>query len=194
MARVLVVDDEPEIREMISDHLRSAGYEVGQAECVNSTHKALSEIEYQLVIADILLGSDKQGGVEISESLRENGTPVVLISGNASVEALKRAINSGAKYFFEKPFDLNELEKVSRELIKSQDAFREKFEAILEKAQLTRREVEIFELLSKGMSNREIATTIDTSERTVKAHISSIFKKCHVSSRAELLSLLIDPS
>lgn len=190
--RVLVVDDESEITEMISDYLSSVGFQVKAASDLHQAKSILSAEAFSLLIVDIFLGPNRMGGVELAESLKDSKTPVVLISGNASVESLKRALNAGAKYFFEKPFDMKELEKVCTEVIRNNDLFAMKFDALVCDKDLTPREIEIFKLLCKGLSNKDIATTIETSERTVKAHISSVFKKCNVSSRAELLSLLID--
>ena len=48
---------------------------------------------------------------------------------------------------------------------------------------LTRREVEVLKLLARGLFNKEIATSLNISERTVKNHISNIFKKIDVSDR-----------
>lgn len=190
--KILVVDDEQEITDMMNEYLSSIGYQVETALSMEEARSALSCNQFGLCIVDIFLGPNRLGGVELTESLRSSRTPVVLISGNASLEALKRAINAGTRYFFEKPFDLKELEIVCKEVMSGGVTFEQKFEKMVGEKQLTPREVEIFRLLSKGLSNKEISENIQTSERTVKAHISSIFKKFEVSSRAELLSRLIE--
>ncbi len=56
---------------------------------------------------------------------------------------------------------------------------------------MSKREQEIVELISKGKRNKDIAADLFVSEQTVKAHISSIFKKFNVASRNQLMSLLI---
>ena len=51
--------------------------------------------------------------------------------------------------------------------------------------ELTRREVEVLKLIAEGLFNKEIAATLDISERTVKNHVSNIFKKIDVSDRTQ---------
>ena len=51
--------------------------------------------------------------------------------------------------------------------------------------ELTRREVEVLKMIASGSSNKEIASTLSISERTVKNHVSNIFKKIDVSDRTQ---------
>ncbi len=57
-------------------------------------------------------------------------------------------------------------------------------------ARLTRRELEIARLINKGCSNKTVAKELDIAERTVKAHLSSIFDKLHVKDRLQLVVLM----
>ena len=59
---------------------------------------------------------------------------------------------------------------------------------------VSKREKEVLEYITKGKKNKEIAEHLFMSEQTVKAHISHIFKKFNVSSRSQLISLLMSPS
>jgi DNA-binding NarL/FixJ family response regulator len=54
--------------------------------------------------------------------------------------------------------------------------------------QLTEREVEVLRLMAEGLSNREIAEALIVSSETIKTHVSSIFRKMHVSDRAQAVS------
>jgi DNA-binding NarL/FixJ family response regulator len=56
---------------------------------------------------------------------------------------------------------------------------------------VTEREREIIELVCRGCTNREIATSLSLSEHTIKAHLNRIFRKCNASSRSKLITLMI---
>jgi len=60
-------------------------------------------------------------------------------------------------------------------------------------ASISKREQQILDLIHKGFKNREIAANLYLSEQTIKAHISRIFRKFNVASRAQLFSLLMNP-
>lgn len=189
--RLLVVDDEVDLCELIAESLQTEGYEVEKAGRLDDCLRLLHERKFSLVICDISLGGNREGGLVILQELQKTNTPCILISGHADYEILKNAINLKAKFFLEKPFDFSLLSKVVKELLGSGENLQVKIQALAGQAGLTGRELEIFELLARGLSNKEIAENISTSERTVKAHLSSIFRKCEVSSRAELLSRLL---
>ena len=131
------------------------------------------------------------GGIEVLRESARKSIPCILISGNAHLAALKEAINLGASHFLDKPFELSDLLTIIKKTKARPQQIQDKSEELIQKSGLTHRESEIFHLIAKGLSNRDIAEATGTSERTVKAHISSIFRKLEVSSRAELLSKLI---
>jgi DNA-binding NarL/FixJ family response regulator len=191
-AKILVVEDEPDLLQMTVENLQRIGFQVTGAESLDRALNSVAESNYDLVIADIFLGPERMGGITILEKVQESSLPVILISGNANMEALKKAINLGARFFLEKPFDFESLKSVVQDVLNNSSDMESRIKRLSEEKKLTNRETEIFLLLSKGLSNREIANATETSERTVKAHISSIFKKCDVSSRAELLSILLN--
>lgn len=189
--KVLIVEDESDIRDLIIESLSNAEFEIVGVENVVSALRELNSLQYDLVISDIVLQADKQGGIHILEKIQGANIPVILISGNADLDSMKRAVNLGAKHFFEKPFNFQKLKEEVDRLINPVNDSEQKLQKIIEENSITNRESEIFSLVSQGLSNKEIASATGTSERTVKAHLSSIFKKCRVGSRSELLSLLI---
>jgi Response regulator containing CheY-like receiver, AAA-type ATPase, and DNA-binding domains len=100
---ILVVDDEPGIRELVGQILRDEGYEVHAAASGEEALKAVERELYDLVLLDIWLpGMD---GVEVLNRLRQDGhrVPVIVISGHASAEQAVAAIQAGAHDFLEKP-------------------------------------------------------------------------------------------
>jgi len=190
-APILVVDDEEEVLQVIQEYLKESGYSVVIARDLSEALAKISSDELQTVISDLLLGADRLGGIEVLRESAKKSIPCILISGNANLEALKEAINLGASHFLDKPFELADLLTIIKKTKAKPQAIQDKSEQLIQSSGLTHRESEIFHLIAKGLSNRDIAEATGTSERTVKAHISSIFRKLEVSSRAELLSKLI---
>jgi response regulator RpfG family c-di-GMP phosphodiesterase len=115
-ARILVADDEPEIRHVLSD-LLSPLYE---CEAVGSAEEALERLRggtYDLVISDIMMGG--MSGLDLIPRVRELSpdTVVIMISGVQTVESAINALRAGAFDYVMKPFDLHHVEAaVSRAL------------------------------------------------------------------------------
>jgi len=189
--QLLVVDDEPDLLDILGEALTDSGFSVEKASSLDQAKVALDNKKFGLVICDISLGTNRRGGLQVLDQAGDKSVPVILISGNADYEVLKLAINKGARFFLEKPFDLSILAKMVREAISPKGDIQKKIGGMSSQFELTAREREVFEFLARGLSNKEIASSLGTSERTVKAHLSSIFKKCSVESRSELLSSLL---
>lgn len=112
--RVLVVDDEPDIRLLIRVNLVAAGYEVLEAESGREAIDFLAGEEPDLVLLDLRLpGLD---GWDVLEHLKEHGVaqrvPVVAISAHASPTTKERAREVGFRSYISKPFAPEELLEV----------------------------------------------------------------------------------
>ena len=112
--RILLVDDDPDIREMIAAFLSSPDYEITEAEDVGSAmHELSSGKPFDLAILDFWLG--KKHAVSIMDLIRTeaNGVPVIVISGGNGRMDLEKteAISdvSGALIFLQKPFRKSDL-------------------------------------------------------------------------------------
>ncbi len=108
-ARVLVVDDEPSIRELVTTVLRYEGFAVAAAE---NGRQALGEVESfrpDLVILDVMMPD--LDGFEVQRRLVENGhrTPVVFLTARDAVEDRVRGLTLGGDDYLTKPFSLDEL-------------------------------------------------------------------------------------
>jgi response regulator RpfG family c-di-GMP phosphodiesterase len=115
-ARVLVADDEPEIRHVLSD-LLSPLYECAAVGSAEEALVRLREGSYDLVISDIMMGG--MSGLELIPRVRELSpdTVVIMISGVQTVESAINALRAGAFDYVMKPFDLHHVEAaVSRAL------------------------------------------------------------------------------
>ena len=108
---ILIVDDEADIRELISGILNDEGYDTRSA---GDSDKALAAIEARrpgLVILDIWLQGSRLDGLELLDIIRERhpDLPVVIISGHGNIETAVSAIKQGAYDFIEKPFKADRL-------------------------------------------------------------------------------------
>ena len=107
---VMVVDDEPDIRDLVREILEDEGYAVVVAEDVKSAREAIGESVPDLVLLDIWM--PEQDGVSLLKEWRDEGKlkfPVVMISGHGTVETAVEATRLGAVDFIEKPLSLARL-------------------------------------------------------------------------------------
>jgi response regulator RpfG family c-di-GMP phosphodiesterase len=113
IARVLVADDEPEIRHVLYD-LLSPAYECAAVGSAEEALLCLREGDYDLVISDIMMGG--MSGLEmIPHVLKESpDTVVIMISGVQTVESAINALRAGAFDYVMKPFDLQHVEAAVR--------------------------------------------------------------------------------
>jgi two-component system, NtrC family, response regulator AtoC len=111
MARVLLVDDEITMLQMVSELLRSDGHEVHPFNNSLAGLEALDTIQPELVITDLYLDKAKAGGLDILKKARGMNPPAVtiVITGFGSIETAVEAMKHGAFDYLEKPFKLDEL-------------------------------------------------------------------------------------
>lgn len=108
-AKVLVVDDEPGVREMLTDALVMQGYKVKSVTDGFEALKELRTAEFDLVVSDINM--PKVDGYELLERMRNVGdaTPVILLTARGEKADLARGFRTGADDYVTKPFGLEEL-------------------------------------------------------------------------------------
>jgi DNA-binding NtrC family response regulator len=107
---VMVVDDEPDIRDLVKEILEDEGYAVIVAEDVSVAREAIAERVPDLVLLDIWM--PEQDGISLLKEWRDSGQlkfPVVMISGHGTVETAVEATRLGAVDFIEKPLSLARL-------------------------------------------------------------------------------------
>ena len=107
--RVIVVDDEPALRDMVAEYLSKHGFEVGTADSGKALDKYLSERQADLVLLDVNLGPDD--GFAIARRLRASQPDLAIIMLTAMGEVIDRVVGLelGADDYITKPFDLREL-------------------------------------------------------------------------------------
>jgi two-component system nitrogen regulation response regulator NtrX len=105
-ADILIVDDEADIRDLISDILKDAKYSTRTASNSDSAFKAIAERVPSVLILDIWLQGSELDGLGILEMVKKKypHMPVIMISGHGNIETAVAAIKTGAYDFIEKPF------------------------------------------------------------------------------------------
>ncbi len=120
MKSVLVVDDEPGMREMVKQLLLNEGYHVLEASNGKHAMEFLKNESPELVITDIIM--EEMDGVEIIMEIRENypDVKIIAMSGGSKISSedyLESASDLGADRIFNKPFSLSEMLIAIKELI-----------------------------------------------------------------------------
>lgn len=105
-SKILVIDDEPDIRQLLSMTLERMGFDVSTAENVNIAKQLLEKTVYQLCITDLKLPDGS--GLDIVKRIAEHhsATPVIVITAHGSMDIAIKAMKIGAFDFINKPFDL----------------------------------------------------------------------------------------
>ena len=127
MSDILIVDDERDIRELISDILEDEGYATRLA---GNSDEAMASINAEppaLMILDIWLKDSQMDGIDILKTVKRDNpdVPVVIISGHGNIEIAVAAIKQGAYDFIEKPFNIDQLLVVIRRAMETSRLRRE---------------------------------------------------------------------
>ncbi len=199
MISIVIADDHKMVREGIKQllELETSFVVVGEAsdgyECLNVVNKVNPDI----VLLDINMPN--LDGLQTLRIMRQQGmsNKVILLTINSDADYVIRAMEYKCNGYVLKDSDFDTL-KNAITIVEEGETYIEpslttdinsnlvKREVIKEKLEeLTVREVEVLKMLSKGLLNKEIAATLNISERTVKNHVSNIFKKINVSDRTQ---------
>lgn len=195
----MIVDNHSMVREGLKKLLEFDGdiEVIGEAndglECLDFLEKVVP----QVVLLDIDM--PKMNGLEVLQKIKEKKieVKVIILTVHNEIEYLIKAVNIGIDGYMIKDSESSELRKaifhvIDGEtyiqpslipLLKSRILERDKDEIKIEK--LTKRELEILKLLSIGLYNKEIGEKLNISERTVKNHVSNIFRKIDVTDRTQ---------
>jgi DNA-binding NarL/FixJ family response regulator len=133
-------------------------------------------------------------GIAALRRLAENfpETPAIILAASASREDITAAFEAGAKAFVLKTVELDHLGETVREALDGGSAVVAHLKSSGAARVLTDREFEILRLVAQGLPNKEIAARLDGSERTVKFHLTNIYRKLDVKNRTGAVSAAID--
>ena len=199
--KLLVIDDHPVLRDGLTALLKQSGpgTEVFQASSADEGLKLVEQHnDFDAVLLDLLMPG--LGGFSaISEfgKMRPD-LPVVVLSSSEDPKDVHRALSLGALGYVPKSASSHVLLSAIRLVLSGelyvpplvlnkQSSIIGRVESGIQNGagRLTERQVEVLGLLSKGQPNKTIATTLDLSEKTVKAHVTAIFRALNVVNRTQ---------
>lgn len=198
--KVMLTDDHSMLREGIRQLLEFDGSieVIAEASDGDECLEILKTVKPDVLLLDINM--PKKNGIEVLQEMKErkiNDIKVLILTVHNEVEYLLKAVDIGVDGYILKDSESAELKKAINAVMNDEnyiqpnlipalnsrlvyrDVDKEKIEA------LTKRELEVLVQVANGMFNKEIATSLNISERTVKNHISNIFKKIEVSDRTQ---------
>jgi FixJ family two-component response regulator len=190
---VFLVDDEPSVRRSLTRLLASAGFTV---EAFASAREFLARAPYAgpcCLVLDVRMPG--LSGLELQETLAAAGRrmSIVFVTGHVDVPMSVRAMKRGAADLLTKPVDDKVLlAAIQRALAKDvADLGVEARVADVRKRVklLSPRETEVFALVVTGMLNKQIASALGISEKTIKVHRARVMEKMRAGSVAELVRL-----
>jgi two-component system nitrogen regulation response regulator NtrX len=125
MKRILIIDDEKPILDVLEDILKDEGYDVLTAMDGMAGLEILGKEPVDLVFLDVWM--PKMGGIEVLEKIKESysGVEVIIISGHANVDMAVKAIKIGAYDFIEKPLDIDRILNLAKNALQLQSLRRE---------------------------------------------------------------------
>lgn len=192
LGKVLIIEESDRDRNQIRELLESSGFEVLAPQNVEECMQAIEDPKrWNLIISELVFQNSSSGGHKILAAAKKKGIPVVLTCTEVSVNCLKKAINLGVAHFLDKPVNRDEVLQVAESLAKISDPVDQKLKRMTDKYELSAREREVCRWVALGYSNREVAEKLQMSERTVKAHLTSTFKKTGLGSRTGLVSSIL---
>jgi DNA-binding NarL/FixJ family response regulator len=196
---IMIADDHSMVREGIKQLLELDGDIVVTSEASNGKQciELLDENRTDVLLLDINM--PLMNGLQVLQYIREKRVKikVLILTIHNEVEYLMRAVELGVDGYVLKDSDSSVLKKAIFCVNRGESFIQPELTPILkvkleEKSNhsndddsLTKREIEVLKLLAEGLFNKEIAYMLAISEKTVKNHVSNIFKKINVSDRTQ---------
>ena len=197
--KILIVDDHSMIREGLKQLLELDGdiQVIGEAGNGEECLKLLETVHPDVVLLDINM--PVMNGLKMLEVLRKSKNKkqkILILTIHNEVEYLMKAVEIGVEGYVLKDAESSVLKKAINKVYSGENyidftmipMMKEKMSQEKEKVddeKLTRREIEVLKLLAEGLFNKEIAYKLSISEKTVKNHVSNIFKKIGVFDRTQ---------
>ena len=212
---ILIAEDDPGIRLALNDYLEMSGYTVLTAENGDRAMSMLENYHPHLLISDIKMpGKD---GYELIKQVRQRPEfrllPVIFLTERGDKEDRIRGYQAGCDIYLPKPFEMDELGAVIRNLLERSQMIHSELRFSQEKStgqsentnigkniqddssqhlEFTRREKQVLDLLTNGFSNAEIGGHLHLSPRTIEKYVSSLLRKTETNNRSELIRFALD--
>ena len=199
MIRVLIADDHKMVREGLRRILEFDGeiQVIDEADNGEECIKKIRSSKPDIVLLDINM--PVMNGIEALQEIRKKKlkTKVIILTVDNEIEYLLRAVDIGIDGYVLKDSDAHELIRAVTSVYEGDKFIQPSLIPLLNSKliardldaerleQLSKREIEVLKLVAVGMFNKEIGVELGISERTVKNHLSSIFKKIDSSDRTQ---------
>ncbi len=196
--RLLIVDDHPVVRAGLNSMLRKQS----SLKVIGSVHGGREALELLgREAADVMLLDLRMPNMDGIDTLRAlhhlpNPPQVVILSNFEYDEDIYRAVEAGAKAYLLKDTSRDEIITAIHAVHIGETHFPRRIAERLSERKhrpcLSAREVQILELLSKGLTNKDIGRALDISQFTVRNHVNRILSKLQVSDRTEASTVAIE--
>lgn len=189
---VFLVDDDPSVQNAVGNLALAAGLPV---QSFASAEEFLAEWQPSMpgcLVLDVRLPG--MSGLELLSKLdSSSGIPFIIMTAHGDIPMVKKALRAGAIEFLTKPFQDDELLQAIEQAFAA-DRARRHTRAVLKSlracfASLSERERQVFELVSEGMMNKEIAEELHLSVVTVKLYRRQLMEKMQAGSLADLVRM-----
>ncbi|MDT9001954.1 response regulator transcription factor [Paucibacter sp. APW11] len=196
--KLLIVDDHPMVRAGVASTLQciDQGLELLQAaDGVEALNLLAEHQDIALVVLDLRMAG--MAGFAVLEQLRQQhaGVPVLVLSSSESADDVRRALKAGARGYCPKSSSPATVVAAVR-LVLSGEIYVPPFMAQAAEAPLqpqlgdmTPRQRDVLQELCNGKSNKEIARALGMQEKTVKGHVSALFRQLHVVHRLQAVEV-----
>jgi NarL family two-component system response regulator YdfI len=205
--RILVVDDHFVVREGLKLIFETEeNYEVvGEAENGEKALELIEQLKPDVVLMD--LNMPKISGLEVIKALKgkNNEVPIIILTTFNDDNLIRQGLSLGAKGYLLKDTTRENLIRtveaaIRGEILLQPEISRNIFETKKEASESTNslnisiseRELFILQAIARGCTSKEIAIDMNISERTVKAHLTSIYNKLNVDSRSRAVAVAIE--
>ncbi len=210
MKRILVVDDDKTLRDVLTEYLQKEGYQVEDANSGAEGLKRFNSNPPDLVVSDVMM--PEMDGLEFCRTLRSTPSgqlvPFIFLSGMGELDDRLRGHAMGADDYVTKPFEIRELlakievqiersHRIHSEIVRmmqqltanggSSGEAKSEAHAPPEPLPLTPAEERVFWEVIQGYTNKQISDRLFISPRTVQSHLSNILGKLQLDNRAQLV-------
>lgn len=184
--QIYLVEDDEDLAPTISLAMDSRGFKTEVYPSAESFLESYSNDLVGCILLDLKLPG--MSGIELQSRLVQLGCwqPIIFITGYGEIPDAVQAVRLGAVDFIEKPFKMNSLISVVEKAFDHIADCQKNLEQI---AVLTTREIDVFELLAAGQTNKLVARELDIGLRTVEFHRKNIFEKLNAGSVSELVEI-----
>ena len=216
-ARLLLVDDEPGVRESVQAYLEDSGYTVQVAAGAKDAWEMLQRDPPELVITDLMM--PQVDGYQFLKQMRDDprfvAMPVIFLTARGMKSDRISGYQAGCDAYLPKPFDPEELIAIVKNILQRRATTSNEAGGMAKQiaAELrgmmgtgsaivttpppinidfTPREQSVLDLVAAGLMNKEIARQLDTSVRNVEKYVSRLFGKTGTNSRTELVRYALE--